>query len=137
MSLSRADLLADGKPVIEIVAVPEWATDQCPPADSVVRIRRMSGTERDAYEMSTYEAANGGDKSNMRARLVVRCLCDENGSLITGPEDVNAIGAKDGVALDRISEACQRLNHMGDKGIEKSVGNSEPSPGDAPLSASP
>jgi len=127
MSLRDRILAARKLPQIA-VPVPEW--------ELTVYVRVMTGTERDAYEASVLR-----DKDtrleNMRAKLVVRCAVDENGNLIFTPDDVEALGGHSWVALNRVSEAAMKVNAMTDASLEELKGNSEPSLGDAPSSASP
>jgi len=107
---------------MEEVNVPEWGGS--------VFVRVLSGTERDAYEADIF--ANKENRlENMRAKLVVRTVCDENGSLLLKPDDVARIGADSWVALDRIMKVAQRINRLTDSALEEIKGNSEPSPGDA------
>ena len=68
------------------VAVPEWG--------GTVRVRCMTGEERDAYESALYN----GDKvnlDNVRARLLVLTVIDEQGARLFADEaDIAALGRK-------------------------------------------
>jgi hypothetical protein len=127
MSLSRDEILSSNELLKKEVRVPEWK--------GTVFVREMSGAERDAYEASLYRDKEAS-LQNARAKLAVRCICDANGSLMFGEQDIAALGEKSSRALDRIGRAAQKLNGLSDKGLEDMVAFSEPTPGDAPSSAS-
>lgn len=113
---------------VEVIAVPEWGMD--------VRVRALTGTERDAYEASTLKAKPGKDGAtelepsfeNMRANLVARCVVDEEGHRVFSDADVPAVGGKSGAVLSRLFEACQRMNGLRPQDFEESLGNSEGAP---------
>jgi hypothetical protein len=96
----------------------------------------MSGAERDAYEV-----ASSSDREhlteNMRAKLIVRCACDENGMLLFQPGDAEELGKRSSVALDRLANVADRINVLSEKQMRAAMGKSEPTPGDAPSSLSP
>src|SRR5262245_1568105 len=99
MDLSREAILAadDLKPSLEAVFIPEW--------DGTVHVRVMTGSERDAFEgyfdRSRYD--------NLRAFLLVCCVCDGQGRGLFRPEDVKALGEKSSAALDRVFTAAMRV----------------------------
>jgi hypothetical protein len=132
MSLSRDQILQPRQLLKKSVKVPEWAVG----GETEVFVREMSGAERDAYEAALYRDKEES-LTNARAKLAVRCVCDENGSLIFNESDIAALGEQSARALERVGRAAQRLNGLSDQVLEEAVGNSKPSPGDAPLSASP
>lgn len=102
----------------EDVDVPEWG--------GTVRVRGMSGTERDAYEASILEQRGNDRKVNLanaRAKLVVRCLVDENGALLFTPDDVRVLGRKSAKALERVFDAARRASGMTEADIEKLTEN--------------
>jgi hypothetical protein len=94
----------------EDVAVPEWG--------GTVRVRGLSGAQRDAYEASMVimpQSPGGKPKMNMenaRAKLVAMCIVDENGSPLFTLADVEALGRKSGSALNRVYEVAQRLSGL-------------------------
>lgn len=126
--LTREQILEADDLKSEVVPVPEWKGS--------VRVRTMPGTVRDAYEV---EASRDRDAAvaNMRAGLVARCIVNELGVQLFTARDIEALGKKSGVALDRVARVAQRLNRMSDKDIEELKGNSEPSRGAAQSSDSP
>jgi hypothetical protein len=125
--LNRDDILGVDDKVWEDIAVPEWGGE--------VRVRGMSGTQRDEYEASIIQQ-NGNDRkvnlSNMRAKLVARCLIDEEGRLLFTSEDVRALGRKSARALERVFDKSRELSGMSEEDVEKLAENfgDDPSDGD-------
>lgn len=116
--LSKADILGAKDARFEEVDVPEWG--------GRVRIKAMSGSERDAFEQSITSLRKNGSKmaqamnlENVRAKLLARCIVDEEGGLIFDAEDVEALGQKNAAALDRCVEVAKRLNGMNKGDLEQ------------------
>lgn len=89
----------------EVVHVPEWGCD--------VTVSEMSGLDRDAFEQSLMGPAGERDVSNLRARLLVKTLRDENGARMFADDEAHFLGAKSASALDRCFAVAQRLNALG------------------------
>ena len=128
--LTRDQILARQDLPVEPIPVPAWG-------NSVVYVRGLSAAGRDAYEASLSKTEGVGrkakrvtDLSNVRAKLLARCLCDEQGAPLFTDADVEALGDKSAEALEPLIEAAQRLSGMTDNDIERLEGNSEPAPGD-------
>lgn len=105
MYLTRDAILQATDLTFEDVAVPEWG--------GVVRVRGLTGTERDAFEASVVERQGKQSKLNManiRARLVTLVVVDDDGKRLFSDADVAALGRKSGVALNRVFEVAQRLS---------------------------
>jgi len=92
-------LKADDRPKEEVL-VPEWGGN--------VLVRSLTAGERDRFEASCLQ----GSKDNFRSHLAALCIVDEGGKRIFADEDIKALSAKSGAALDRIFRACIRLNAM-------------------------
>jgi hypothetical protein len=107
--LSRDDILkaADNEP--EEIDVPEWGGS--------VLVRGMTGRERDAFEMSMLTPGRGGrrqvDPANVRAKLVARCVIDDDGNRLFTDADVAELGGKSAAAVDRVYAVAARLSGMG------------------------
>lgn len=90
----------------ELVPVPEWGGD--------VYISTMTAADRDAYELSLANMqANGKAKpsmQNMRAKLVARCLVDEDGARIFPEAKIDELGKKSAKVLDRLFDVASKLN---------------------------
>lgn len=112
--LSRTAILTANDLVTEDVEVPEWG--------GVVRIKTLSGAERDAFEGASIQGRGKSMKANLknlRARLVVMAAVDENGKRLFEPYDVEELGKKSSAALDRCFEAAQRLSKISDEDVEE------------------
>ena len=100
------------------VAVPEWG--------GTVLVRGMTGTERDAFEGSVV-SMNGKDVSvnyeNMRTKLLVRCIVDENGDRIFDDADISVLAAKSAIALNRVYEVAQKLSGIGKEDVDELIKN--------------
>ena len=120
-------LAADDLPRQE-VSVPEWSGH--------VWVRTMMAVERDAFEAS---ALNGTDvdKRNIRARLAVATLVNEDGDVLFDYADMEALGRKSAAALDRVFDVAMRLNRLSKDDVEDLAGNFEPGQSEDSSSASP
>jgi hypothetical protein len=92
----------------EDIEVPEWKIG----GEAVtIRLKALSGEDRDAYEASMVKMVKGKqvpDVVNARARLVVLSAVDENGDkLFADVLDVVKLGQKNSKAVNRLWEhAC-------------------------------
>lgn len=103
MALNREDIIACKDRKIVTVDVPEWG--------GTVHVRGMSGEERNSYEMLLY-AKETIDYSNVTARLLVRCICDDKGNRIFSDDDDKMLGAKDANVLYRLAETAKQLSGL-------------------------
>lgn len=97
------------------LAVPEWGGE--------VYISMMSGTARDEFESGILENLKGGKVSNSRARLAVATITDENGNRLFDRDDIEALGAKSSVALERCIKEAQKLNRLTSEDLEAAEKN--------------
>lgn len=97
------------------IPVPEWGGD--------VRIRMLSGRERDDFEASMVDMRKDGSQvrniANLRARLVSLCAVNEAGERLFSPPDIKLLGEKSAAALQRVFNACQELNAVSDDDVEE------------------
>lgn len=139
MALLSADqILGADDRKYEVVAVPEWGGD--------VRLRSLSGSERDEYENSLVQQIGNKQVTNARnarAKLVALCAVNENGTPLFDKADVIKLGSKSSAALQRLFDAACRMNGFGEEDMKELEGNSEPAQsgpstsGSQPTSASP
>lgn len=126
--LSRDQILGAEDIGTEDVPVPEWG--------GTVRVRGLSGRERDAYEAAMVQiSANGARRvtmDNIRAGLVARSVVDAEGNRLFSDEDVKALGEKSGAALDRVWDVARRLSGLSEEDVEELAEGF----GDAPSAAS-
>lgn len=115
MILKRDQILAADDLKRELVSVPEWGGE--------VYVSMMTGAARDAFEASILGADRKPVLADMRAKLAVACITDENGARLFDASDVPALSAKSGAALERVAQVAQRLNRMSDSDLEDAAGN--------------
>ena len=91
----------------EDVHVPEWGGS--------VRIRALSGAERDQFETKSI-ITKGNDRQvntrNLRARLIAATAINEDGSPLFEPQDVIHLGQKSARALERLFDVARKLSGM-------------------------
>ncbi len=116
--LSRDEILGINDLPVEEVYVDEWKT--------WVRVRALTGAERDAFEQSIVETRGKNTRLNLRnirAKLVALCCVDENGNRLFKDEDAEALGRKSAAALNRVFEVAQRLSGLRPEDVEELAGN--------------
>ena len=121
MMLSRDAILSAQDLKTEDVAVPEWGGS--------VRVRTMTGTERDAFlaELKRDEAGKVV-ASDYGTRLIAFAAVGDDGARLFADADVAALGAKSGVALQRAFTAADRLNSTSEAAVQGAEKNSPPDP---------
>lgn len=116
--LTKDEILAINDLPVEDVFIPEW--------NAYVRVRGLTGAQRDAYEASIVKNVGGKpvmNTENMRAKLVALCVVDEEGKPLFTQADVEKLGQKSGAALQRIFEVAQRLSGLGAEAVEEAAKN--------------
>ncbi|NBS94809.1 MAG: hypothetical protein EBT08_01395 [Betaproteobacteria bacterium] len=101
MALDRSAILSRAKGKVERVEVPEWA--------DVIHLREISASERDNYEGNSIEAKGMAKWSNMRAKLLCLCICDEAGNRLFGDADIMLVGQLPAGLADRLWHRCLSL----------------------------
>lgn len=116
--LGRDAILAAPDLAFEDVPVPEWG--------GKVRVRGMTGEERDAWEAALLEARSEDKKHNarnVRATLVSLTVVDENGQRLFSEADIPALGRKSVKALQRVYNVAQRLSRISAEDVKELAGN--------------
>lgn len=91
-----------------------------PELGGIVRIREMTGAERDGLESYVLQHRENSAFENIRARVVALSVIDEQGNLLfPTPEDVEALGKTGWRALERIRKASDSLNAITKEDIEE------------------
>ena len=112
--LSKDEIFSKSDIVTEDVECPEWG--------GTVRVRSLSGIEREDFEASVSDMRNPNkpklNLKNMRARLIVMSAIKEDGSPMFDRGDVMRLSQKSAAPLDRLFEACQRLSGLSDGDVE-------------------
>lgn len=132
--LTRAEIFALDDRKIEWCPVPEWSTldDKGKVVDEKgVFIQGLSGTDRDSFDMAMIEQRQIGKGKvsqelnfrNLRAKLVVRTAVDQEDPNEAKPifteADVEALGKKNGAALQRMYATAQRLSGLSQEDVEE------------------
>ena len=124
MRLSRDDILKADDIETREVEVPEWG--------GTVLVRGLTGKERDAFEASVMrDRGKQGivrDLANIRAKLVVRCLVDDDGQRLFADGEAGVLGEKSAAVMDRLFEVAGELARMNDFDVEELAGNSGAGP---------
>ena len=116
--LSRDEILNIKDLPVEEVYVEEW--------QAWVRVRGLTGAERDAFEQSIVEQRGKDTRMNLRnirAKLVAMCVVDEEGNRVFRDEDAELLGKKSAAALNRVFEVAQRLSGLRPEDVEELAGN--------------
>ncbi len=126
--LSRDAIIAAPDITPELVDVPEWGGQ--------VYVRGLTGKERDAFEMAVTDPKTGLPKSgvNIRGRLALLGLCNEQGERLFADTDLPALAKKSALALERVVDHVRHLSGMTDEDLARIEGNSD-GQGDASPSA--
>lgn len=118
--LTREQILQAQDLPTEDVDVKEWG--------GTVRVRALTGMERDSFEQSIVEQKGKGTRMNIRnirAKLVALTVVDEEGNRVFSDTDVQALGKKSAAALDRVFEVAQRLSGLKPEDVDELAKNSE------------
>jgi hypothetical protein len=122
----------------EPVDVPEWGLK--------VFVKGLTGTERDDFEASIRQMRPTADRKsmepvlipdNMRSKMLVKCLVDEQGQRIFTDQQINALGAKNGAVLDRLHDVASRLSGMDGGAVDRAEANFSIAPSAGTTSPSP
>jgi len=117
--LNRETILAHKSLKSELVSVPEWG--------GTVRVRELTGAERDLYEAALVRMQKGGKHSltmdNARARLVSLSVIDEKGSRIFTDADVVRLGNLSSTGLSTVFDVAARLSKITAEDMEELAGN--------------
>ena len=119
--LNRDDILAADDLVTEEVEVPEWGGS--------VYVRTMTGAERSHFELEIVPGVGSGDNRvemlNLREKLLVLVLVDEDGQRLFSDKDIKVLGQKSAAALDRLFTVAQRLNGLSAADVAELEKNSD------------
>ena len=113
--LGRDAILAAEDLRYETVAVPEWG--------GAVSVKTLSAAERDMFDEECYDARVAGTAVDVRSRLVRFSVVDADGAQLFSADDLDKLGRKSSIAMNRIFTAAQRLSGIGAPDIEVLEGN--------------
>lgn len=100
---------ADDLPA-EDMDIPEWG--------GKIKVRGLTGTERDRMEFVLAEARKNPETANIRAQLVGRCIVKSDGSRMFDDKKIAALGEKSGAVIDRIFDKVRELSGTKDGQVE-------------------
>ena len=114
---------------------------EVPEADAVFRLREMSGTDRDKFEVSAFKEDKDGKRSvdplYLRARLVALCLVGEDNVRLYGDDEVHMLSDNASASvIGKLFAAAQALNALDGAATEDAAKNSASAPAGALPSAS-
>ena len=112
MALTKDQILGAVDFKYEEVDVPEWGGS--------VRLRGLSASERDEFEASIGVTQ---DLTNMRSRLVVNCLTDEEGNRLFKNSEAKQLGDKNANVVNILFDMCRHLSGMSDDDLGIAEGN--------------
>ena len=100
---------------------------ECPEWGGMVRIRTLTGTERDTWEIQVFKT-KGKDvewnRLNFRAKLLVLTIVDEDNKRIFDEKDLAELALKSSLPIDRCATVAMRINGIMKEDVEKLTKNS-------------
>jgi len=121
--LTKNQILEAKDITFEDVEVPEW--------NGMIRIKCMTGSERDSYESALYEFHPSTDgkgrvklkRDDLRAKLLARTIVNEKFERLFSDIEVKKLGEKSAEVLDRLFAIAQRLNGLGKEELDNAEKN--------------
>ena len=117
MRLSRDDILK-----AEDLGAEEVDLSGIPGYNGTVLVRGLTGRERDEFEASIMVRHAGKlvqDFANTRAKLVAKCVVDDDGQRMFTDADAAALGEKSSAVIDRLFAVAARLSGLRDEDMEE------------------
>jgi hypothetical protein len=111
--LTREQILAAKDTQFEDVDIPEWG--------GVVRVRGMTGAQRDSFEGEMVQQRGKSqviNLRNLRAKLVAKSLVDEKGALLFTAKDIETLGEKSASGLQKVYIVAQKLSGITTEDVE-------------------
>lgn len=125
MTLTRDQIIAADDRETREVDVPEWG--------GTVKIRALSGWERDNYEKSIMKFQGDRavpDMANATAKLLARCIVDDKGERLFTDKEIGDLGRKSSQVMSRLYDVAAELSGLTEKAAEDAEGKSEAEAGD-------
>ena len=127
----RSLILGANEAPSELVPVPALAIK--------VRVRGMTGAERDAFEASCFEGRGKKRQftmNNLRAKMVAFCCVDDAGKRLFTDDDAVQLGKVRADVIDQLFSVAQRLSGMSNEDVDE-LGLSSPVSSGTSSSVSP
>ena len=113
--LNRDAILAAQDLKFEDVDVPEWGGS--------VRVRVMTGADRDSYSSDLLDASGKFDANAYRAKLLARCLVDDTGARLFTDAQVIELQTKSAAVIDRLFSVADRINGVNNAAVDEAAKN--------------
>lgn len=114
--LTKSAILGASDLPHEDVSVPAWG--------GTVRVRTMTGAERDEFRTSI-ASEDGVPVGKFSAALLAATCIDEAGKRLFSMDDLECLMSKSASSLDAPAAVAMRLNGLGATAVEDAVKNSE------------
>ena len=111
MALDRAAIIGMAKPRIVTISVPEWGGDVC--------LREITAGQRDQWDAWQIENEGAARYANIRARLLVLTICDEQGVRLFADNDIAVVSGLPAMSIDRLWDASCKLVGLRPEDVEK------------------
>lgn len=115
MLLSKSAILAAQDLKHRDVEVAEWG--------GTVRIRCMTGNERNEYEaevLGAHKADDHGRMAALRHKLLAFTIIDESGERVFSDADLEALGKKSKDVIERLFTVAQEVSGLGaEEGVDE------------------
>ena len=96
---------------IQKLQIPEWNNEE-------ICLKPFSSQDRDRFE-SEMQSTSKTKFENIRARVAIKTVCDENGNLIFTEADITELGNKSAAAMSRIFDEAMKINHITDDDVKE------------------
>jgi hypothetical protein len=114
MSNLRDKYLKSSLPM-EAVECPEWGA---------VRVRALTGKERDHFEGMALAAKAKNDFTGLRSYVVCRTVIDDDGKRVFEDSDIESLNNASARPIDFLFDQVRRLSGMTDDAVEELEKNS-------------
>ena len=111
--LTKENILDANDLPIQEVSVPEW--------NGSVRLKTMSGKERDVFEGIIQKQKKGQliDLTGLKAMLLSLTIIDEAGFLLFSEADLEKLNGKSSKAINDLFEIATEMNGIGEEAVEE------------------
>jgi hypothetical protein len=96
---------------VAMVTVPEWGGD--------IYMKFLSAMDREKWEIEVKRMFDDNTQKkpnhipvSIRASLLQKSICDENGKLLFAEADIPSLSNKSGPVIMRLFDECRRINAM-------------------------
>lgn len=115
----RKRLLGANDIKVQPIDIPSWG--------GTYYLRVISGKARESFE----ESYSQEKMKNFRLRFLVLTLCDEDGKPILSDADMDALGERSSVEINRVFDAAWKLNAFTQEAVDALGEGSQNAPSDA------